>query len=98
MSTNTPAEPADRTPYQSPPSRLSWAALGVVAAGVLVAVWGSPAAGVWTLAGLCVAAAAARVWIPENSPLAVRRRFVDVTILLVLGAGLGFLAATAALG
>ncbi len=80
--------------YRPPPAQSTWAALAAVLAGVLVAVAVNPAAGAWTLAGLCLAGAVARTFIPQSAPLAVRRRFVDVTLLVSFALALGFLAAT----
>jgi hypothetical protein len=74
------------------------ASLWVVALGVLVAtavaLWAGAPAGALVLAAMLIGGAVARVALPSPGPVAftVRSRSVDVTVLLLLAAGLGVLA------
>gem|GEM_PF-3995929 len=72
---------------------LWWTSAGVVVALVVSLVIGTRA-GAYTLAGVLVACAVARLLLPSPGPLAisVRARWIDVTILGVLAASIGLLA------
>ena len=72
---------------------LWWTSAGVVVALVVSLVVGTRA-GAYTLAGVLVACAVARLLLPSPGPLAisVRARWIDVTILGVLAASIGLLA------
>lgn len=66
------------------------AAIAVVFVGVLVDV----STGVLVMAGLALVGAVTRLVLPAERSFAVRRRYVDVTVLAVFAAGLAFLALT----
>ncbi len=68
---------------------IAWIVLAASVSVVLVA---------WGLAVLCGGAAVARASIPESSPLVVRRRAVDVSVLAAFSLALAYLAMTARLG
>ncbi|WP_084124333.1 DUF3017 domain-containing protein [Demequina sp. NBRC 110054] len=69
---------------------------GVVGAVALSLVAGAQVA-VLVMAGACFLGAAARIALPVGRSFAVRRRAIDVGILLVFGAALAFLGLTAPL-
>jgi hypothetical protein len=64
---------------------------------LLVALVTNIRAGVILLALFALAGAVARVVSPASAAFAVRRRAVDVAVLLVLGLALGYLGLTASL-
>ena len=80
----------------------SWhVALGVLAAStVLVSLAGlvSARAAILSLAVFALAGAGARAFAPLRRAFVVRRRLVDVSVLLVLGGALAFLGLTTPLG
>ncbi|WP_062200866.1 DUF3017 domain-containing protein [Demequina salsinemoris] len=85
--------------YQQPdtPKVIAVATLvGMVGAVCLSLVLGARVA-VLLMAAACFAGAAARIALPVGRAFAVRRRAIDVTILVVFGVGLAFLGFTAPL-
>ncbi len=80
----------------------SWrVALVVLAAcGLLVSLAGlvSAQAAILALAVFALAGAGARAFAPHRKAFVVRRRLVDVSVLLVLGSSLAYLGLTTPLG
>ncbi|PKQ25604.1 MAG: hypothetical protein CVT64_09295 [Actinobacteria bacterium HGW-Actinobacteria-4] len=64
---------------------------------LVIALTTSMRAGVVGLAVFALAGAAARVVVPASAAFAVRRRTVDVSVLLVFGLALAYLGLTTAL-
>lgn len=70
------------------------AAGAIIAVGALVDV----RAGVFMLAGLALVGAVARLTLPAGKSFSVRRRYVDVAVLLAFVAALTFLGLSTPLG
>lgn len=84
------------------PELTSWrVAVGALTgAAVLVSLAGlvSARVAILALAGFALAGALARVVAPVRRAFVVRRRLIDVGVLLVLGGALGYLGLTTPLG
>jgi hypothetical protein len=80
------------------PWRVAVVALATVWVLVLVSLVVSARVAVLALAAFALAGAAARIASPLRRAFVVRRRVVDVIVLLVFGLMLGYLGLTAALG
>jgi len=84
----------------SDPTAWRVAAAVLLTAGALVALAGLASArtGILALGVFALAGAAARVFLPGRRPFVVRRRLVDVTVLVVFGGALVYLGLTTPLG
>ncbi len=84
------------------PELTSWrVAIAVLAAtAVLVSLAGfvSARAAILSLAVFALAGASARAFVPLGRAFVVRRKFVDVSVLVILGGVLAFLGLTTRLG
>jgi hypothetical protein len=78
--------------------RVAVAALVAVWVLVMVAFLASPAVAVLALAAFALAGAAARVGTPLRQAFVVRRRAIDVLVLIAFGIALAYLGLTANLG
>ncbi len=85
--------------YEEPETseRVAALTLGGMAAAILLSLVLGAQFAVLTMAGACVAGAVARIILPVGRAFAVRRRAIDVTILVVFAAGLGWLGVSAPL-
>lgn len=80
------------------PSRVAAVLLGVTVVLVSLASIASPRVAILTLAVFALAGAAARVFSPMRRAFVVRRRLVDVGVLVILGGALAYLGLTTQLG
>lgn len=76
------------------PLTVAIAALGGVCGIVVIAISTTVQVGVLVLAVFSFAGAIARIVMPASAAFRVRRRAVDVTVLLVFAAALGYLGLT----
>ncbi|MFV0634365.1 hypothetical protein [Demequina sp.] len=89
------SEPSRPTPQTT--LAVAVGSLAAVAAAVALGALVSVKAAVLVLAGMAFAGAAARLWLPATRVFSVRRRAVDVIIMVAFGLALAYLGLTAAL-
>lgn len=86
----------------SEPELTSWrvavAALAATAVLVSLSEFASARIAILSLAAFALAGAAARLFAPLRRAFVVRRRLVDVSVLVALGAALAYLGLTTPLG
>jgi len=80
------------------PSRVAMVLLAVMAVIVSLASMVSPRVAILALAAFAIAGAVARLFAPVKRAFMVRRKWIDVGVLVILGAALLYLGMTTQLG